>query len=79
MSKDFSRELSSEELGNITGGNFGAMRNAIKVIKSDNPKSFDLGGAAYDLQHSGSSMKAPRRWLGGRSIDQRIDTLIPGW
>jgi hypothetical protein len=64
--------ISGDSLAVVSGGNF---RGAIATLKSP-PSSFKVGEAAYELQHSGKSMSKPRPWLGGISIDQRLDSLI---
>jgi hypothetical protein len=74
------QDLARADLSNVVGGGIAALRNGIAVIKSvDNVDPRALGGAAYDLSHTRggrAAMQDTRAWLGGSSINHRIDVLM---
>jgi hypothetical protein len=82
-------DLARADLSNVVGGagalpnvasGTAAIRSGIKVLKSvDNVDPMALGGAAYDLSHTRggrAAMQDTRAWLGGHSINYRIDQLM---
>jgi hypothetical protein len=72
------QDISLDDLAKATGGFPGglpAARNAVSTLKAP-ANAMRLGGASYDLEHSGANLERPRTWLDGSSIRSRIDALV---
>ncbi len=76
------QNIDIESLSLVTGGvaNPAKLRNAVTVLKSAHPDALKLGGVSYDLEHAGAgAMTKLRGWLGGKSINGRLDQIMSTW